>query len=174
MNPQLNCIFSRRSVRSYIKNKPIPKKVINDILEAAMAAPSAVNKRSYEFIVIDDINLLKKASECLPHGKFLAEASLGLIVCGNIKQAHNESIGYLLQDCSAAIENILIAVSILGFGACWLGIYPEEERIQDIRTIFSLPADIIPISAIPIGYPGQQVPALRTQYDPKKIHKNSW
>jgi nitroreductase len=174
MNTKLNCIFNRRSVRSYIQNKPIPEETIKDILEAAMACPTACNMKAYDFILLDNKDKLKQVSDCLPYGKFLASASLGIVVCGNIDKVNAGELSYLLQDCSAAIENILIAVSELELGACWLGVHPRKERIESIKNIFSLPDNIIPVSVISIGYPDKTLSKARTQYDENKIHRNIW
>ena len=174
MNTKLNSVFKRRSVRSYIQDKLIPQESINDILEAAMACPTACNMKAYEFILLDDKEKLTKVSNCLPFGKFLPKASLGIVVCGDIDKVNAGELSYLLQDCSAAIENILIAVSELGLGACWLGVHPRKERIEGIKNIFSLPDNIIPVSVISIGYPNKELPKARTQYDENKIHWNTW
>lgn len=174
MNDILKPIFKRRSVRSYIENKCIPENLINDILEAAMAAPSACNKKPYEFIVIDDTVTLQWVSECLPFGKFLAKAPLGIVVCGDINNANAGELSYLLQDCSAAIENILIAVSELGLGACWLGVHPRNDRIESIKKIIGFPDNIIPVSVISVGFPDHASPGERTQFCKNKIHRNRW
>ena len=174
MNTKLNIIFNRRSIRSYIHSKPIPEETIKDILEAAMACPTACNMKAYDFILIDDKNKLQEVSDCLPYGKFLSTASLGIVVCGNIEKVNAGELSYLLQDCSAAIENILIAASELGLGACWLGVHPRKERIERIKDIFNLPDNIIPVSIISIGYPDKSILKKRTQYDKNKIHRNEW
>ena len=173
MNSKLDLIFNRRSIRKY-EDKGISREVINDIMEAAMSAPSAVNRKPYEFIIIDDKNTLKEVAQYLPNGGFLSKAPLGIIVCGDIKSAHAESLSYMLQDCSAAIENLLVAVSGLGLGACWLGVHPKEDRIAGLKSIFNFPENIIPISVISVGYPEGELPQGRTQYDAKKIHFNRW
>ena len=173
MNNKLDCIFNRRSIRKYT-NETISEELINDIMETAMAAPSAVNKKPYEFIVVSNKTILKDISEYLPHGKFLPDAPLGIVVCGNINLAHMEDISYMIQDCSAAIENILLAVTCLELGACWLGVHPNNDRVEGIKNIFNLPENIIPVAVISIGYPAGEKPEKRTQYDAKKIHINKW
>ncbi|MFW6414323.1 MAG: nitroreductase family protein, partial [Verrucomicrobiota bacterium] len=155
MNPELMPVFSRRSIRKY-KPDTIPEEMIKDLLEAAMAAPSAVGRDPWEFIVVQNQETLSKVTEALPNGKMLAEAPLGIIVCGDLNRTHDGHISFLLQDCSAAIENILITASMLGLGACWLGIHPREERVTHIRELFSLPEHIIPVSAIAIGFPDEE------------------
>ena len=173
MDRRLSLIFARRSVRSF-KPQKIADDMVKAIFEAAMAAPSACDKRPYEFIQVDEKGLLGKITEFLPNGKFLVEAPLGVVVCGDLTVAHSNELSYLLQDCSAAIENILLAASALGLGACWLGVHPRPDRIAGLQKLFALPENIIPVSVIAIGHPAGEPPSPRTQYDPSKIHVNAW
>ena len=159
MNPKLNPIFARRSVRAY-QSKSVGDDVVHDLLEAAMAAPSAVAKDPWEFVVVRNRAMLAEFAGGLPNGKMLAGAPLGIIVCGDIRRAHDGQLSYLLQDCSAAIENLLLAAASLGLGACWLGIHPREKRIELMRSLLKLPETVIPIAAIPIGWPAES-PAPR-------------
>jgi nitroreductase len=103
----------------------------------------------------------------------LAEAPVGFVVCGDLDAAHDRQLSYLLQDCSAAIENLLLAASALGLGACWLGVHPREERVAHIRGLFGLPESILPVSAIAVGWPARELPA-RTRYDEASVHRETW
>lgn len=172
MNPDLMPVFSRRSIRKY-KPDTIPEEMVKDILEAAMAAPSAVARDPWEFIVIQKQETLSKIAEALPNGKMLAEAPLGIIICGDLHRAHDGQVSFLLQDCSAAIENILLTVSMLGLGACWLGVHPREDRITHIRELFALDDNIIPVSAVSIGFPAEEKEP-RTRYREDAVHWETW
>lgn len=172
MNPTLQFIFARRSVRKY-QNKDVPEQMVKDLLEAAMAAPSAVAKDPWHFIVVRDAEMRKKIAEGLPNGKMLMASPVGIVVCGDIEKAHDRQISYLLQDCSAAIENLLVAVSALGLGAVWLGVHPREERIAHIRAIFGLSETIVPVSAIAVGWPSEK-PVARTRYNAGAVHIEKW
>ena len=79
----------------------------------------------------------------------------------------------MLQDCSAAIENILLAVHALGLGACWLGLHPRPDRIAFVRTALGIPESITPISGISIGYPAETREA-RSRYDAGRVHYDGW
>ena len=172
MNPELTPLFSRRSIRAY-KPDTIPEEMITDLLQAAMAAPSAVARDPWEFLVVQNKQTLEKISAALPNGKFLADAPLGIVVCGNLRQAHDGQISYLLQDCASAVENMLLAAGMLGLGACWLGVHPRDERVQHLRTQFSLPEHIIPVATIAIGHPDEEKEP-RTRYDDKSVHWEKW
>ena len=172
MHPLLQIIFSRRSVREY-QAKPVDDRVVHDLLEAAMAAPSAVAKDPWEFIVVRERHMLGRIAAGLPNGKMLAEAAVGIVVCGDLKRTHDGQLSYLLQDCSAAIENLLLAASTLGLGACWLGVHPRPERVAHIRSLLNVPEHVVPVSVISMGWPAVSPPA-RTRYRPDAIHSETW
>ncbi len=165
-------IFNRRSIRNYL-DQPIYDEDIELLLKAAMAGPSAAGKDPWRFIVIKQKSTLVKISEGLTNGKHIADAPLGIVVCGDIKVAHDNEESYMLQDCSAAIENLLLAANEIGLGAVWLGIHPREDRIKHIKKIFSLPDNIIPISCIAIGFPANKKEP-RTRFRQNNVHYEKW
>lgn len=172
MNPELKTIFERRSIRAY-EDRDIDDGLVRDLLEAAMAAPSACAKDPWHIIVIKDRNLLLRIAEGLPNGQMLGGAAVGLVMCGDIARAHDNQVSYMLQDCSAAIENILLAAASLGLGACWLGVHPREDRIAHIRELLDIPNGIVPVSAIAVGWPADS-PSARTRYNEAKVHWEHW
>ena len=172
MNTKLNAIFSRRSIRSY-EAKEIPEGILKNILKAAMSAPSACAKDPWDFLVIKDKKMLADIAAGLPNGKMLVSAALGIVVCGDIQKAHANELSYMLQDCSAAIENILVSAGMLGIGTCWLGVHPREERIVHIRKLLSIPDNIIPLAVISMGYPAEKKEA-RTRYSDAAVHFEKW
>jgi len=172
MNSKLQFIFNRRSTRKY-EAREIPAGMLNDLLEAAMAAPSAVAKDPWHFMVIQDRTTLDKIVKILPNAQMLSQAPAALIVCGDINKAHSNELSYLLQDLSAAVENILLAATALGLGSCWLGVHPRPDRITGIRNLFSLPGNIIPMCGIALGWPAEN-PAPRTRFNPERIHLEKW
>jgi nitroreductase len=172
MNPKLDFIFSRRSIRKY-QDKEVPEAMLTDLLEAAMAAPSAVAKDPWHFIVIKNRETLNKITTIIPSAKMLSEAPTALIICGDINKVNIQSESFLLQDLSAATENILIAANILGLGTCWLGIHPREDRLAGITELLGLPANIIPMCGVALGWPDEQ-PEARTRYNPKRVHPERW
>jgi nitroreductase len=172
MNPALQSLFARRSVREYT-DQEISDETIKDILEAAMAAPSAVAKDPWHFIIVKDAAMRERIAAGLPNGTHLRQAPVGIVVCGDINEAHGGELSYLLQDCAAAIENLLLAASMLGLGACWLGVHPRPERGDHLRHLFGLPRNIIPVSVVSLGRPGEELPA-RTRLRPTSTHWEKW
>lgn len=172
MNPKLAFIFSRRSVRKY-EDREVPPEMLHDLLEAGMAAPSAVARDPWHFIVLHDKNKLNQLADILTHGQMLRQAGAAFVVCGDINQAHDQKESYMLQDLSAATENILLAANALGLGTCWLGVHPRPERMDGIRKLFQLPDNIIPMCSVAIGWPKDPPPA-RTRFNPDKVHQGAW
>ena len=172
MNPKLDFIFSRRSIRKFT-DRPIEDALIRDLLEAAMAAPSAVARDPWHFIVLRERASLDALADVLPHSRMLRQAPVAFVVCGDIDQAHDRRESYMLQDLSAAVENILLAANALELGSCWLGIHPRAERINDVRNLFALPPNIIPMNGIALGFPADR-PEARTRFNPEKVHWEKW
>jgi nitroreductase len=172
MNQDLQFIFSRRSIRKY-QDKEVGDQVINDLLEAAMAAPSAVKKDPWHFIVIRQRQTLDKMVAFMPNAQMLKQATAAFVVCGDITRAHDQQESYMLQDLSAAVENILLAANAMGIGTCWLGVHPRTDRMNNIRKLFKLPDNIIPMCGIAIGWPAEELKA-RTRFNPDVVHFEKW
>lgn len=167
MNPVLENIFARRSMRKFTQD-PVPPEILGQLLQAAMCAPSAVNSQPWEFVVVTDQDTLSSLRTILPFGKFPAPAAI--IVCGSQKVAKNPSgLIFWVQDCSAATQNILLSATALGLGSCWIGIHPIPLIGKLVGNLLKLPFGVTPLCAIYIGYP-EFVKSPKPKYDPEKIH----
>jgi nitroreductase len=166
----LNCILSRRSIRNY-SDKKIPSETINCLLKAAMYAPSAFNQQPWEFIVIDDKNVFNSIIKAVPYTEMIKEASHVIIACGNL--SIDKNIEFILQDCSAAIQNILLAAHNEGIGSCWIASAGIGETVDALKNLFILPDSIFPVAIISLGYPAE-TPAAEDRYLTSKIHNNKW
>jgi nitroreductase len=164
-------IFERRSIRKYT-DAPVSDESVNELLEAAMAAPSASNQQPWEFVIINDKNIMDHIAEIHPHAQMIKDAQVAIAVCADLDRDKKNS-GYWIQDCSAATENILLEAQYLGLGAVWLGIYPREDRVKGVKELLALPERVIPLSIVSIGYPAEEKePSGR--YDKSRVHKNRW
>ena len=168
----LDLIFGRRSVRIYAPGEIGPE-IVKSLLEAAMAAPSAMTKDPWRFVVVRDAAVLARLTAALPGGKMLSAASLAIVVAGDLDAAFERHLSYLLQDCSAATENLLLAAHGLGLGGCWVGVHPGEEGIRRVKEILELPASIMPVAVIALGLPGETLEP-RTRYDAASVHQGKW
>ena len=171
-NPSIGFILGRRSIRVYRPGE-IDEPTIQALLEAAMAAPSAVARDPWRFVVIRSRATLTAMTQILPNGQMLATAALGIVVCGELDAAHDRQLSYLLQDCAASVENLLLAAHGLGLGACWLGIHPREARVQKIASLLGIPAGVIPVAAIALGWPGE-TKEPRTRFNAALVHRERW
>lgn len=172
LKAKLEFIFGRRSIRVFT-DQVVSEESVDVLLQAAMSAPSAAAKDPWRFVVVRDPLTRQKIAEALPNGKMIASASVGLVVCGDLEAAHDRQLSYLLQDCSACIQNLLLAAHLLGLGACWLGVHPREDRIQRLTEILGLPSGILPVGGIALGYPGEQKEP-RTRFNPQYVHQERW
>jgi len=161
-------VFARRSIRKYT-NEPVSEADTKTLLEAAMAAPSASNRKPWAFIVVTERETLDALADAHPHGKMLFDATLCIAVCGDLTEMER----YWVQDCSAATENLLLAATALDLGAVWLGVYPREERVTAVRQVLSIPEHITPLNLISIGHPAEEKKP-RTQYDESCVHYERW
>lgn len=170
----VNCVYhnimTRTSVRAYSGQK-ISNAQIDTLMHSAMAAPTAMNKQPWRFIVITDRAKLDSIAANCKNIKMAAEAQLAIVVCGDMsKTIEGDGRDYWIQDCSAATENILLAAHSMGLGAVWCGIYPIKERVSYISGLLSLPESIIPLNVIPIGYPSAPT-APKYKYDESLIKR---
>ena len=172
IDDKLGFIFGRRSIRLYSPD-PVSEAAVQKLLEAAMAAPSAVAKDPWRFVVIRNRDTLSEIATALPNGQMIATAALGIAVCGDLPAAHDQQLSYLLQDCSAAIENLLLCAHILGLGACWLGVHPRELRVNALKQILALPPSVIPVACIAIGHPAE-TKEPRTRFNRDYVHLDKW
>jgi nitroreductase len=164
----IQTILARRSIRKYT-SEPVSEEDIQALLEAATAAPSASNRKPWQFVVVTEREMIDALADAHPHGKMLFEAPLCISVCGDLTEMER----YWVQDCSAATENLLLAAVALELGAVWLGVYPRDERVTAVRQVLGLPDHIMPLNLISIGHPGEKKPA-RTQYDEARVHREGW
>ena len=166
----MEAILTRRSIRRYTE-EGVPDTVIEEILRAAMQAPSAGNGQPWQFVVITDRATLREVPRFHPYAKMVPDAPVAILVCGDLRREIYE--GFWVQDCSAATQNILLAAHAKGLGAVWVGIYPLEDRIAGFRRLLGLPEHVIPLSLVPIGFPAVRKPG-EERFDRSRIHRDRW
>ena len=157
----------RKSVRKYL-NKSVEEDKIDAMVKAGMAAPSGMDRRPWEFVVVTDREALDSMAAKLPYAKMLTNAPLAIVVCGDTTRS-----SYWYLDCSAATQNVLLAAEALGLGAVWTAAYPYEDRIDVVRQNTGLPENIVPLCVIPIGYPDGPQKA-KDKFDLQRVHRNKY
>ena len=163
-------IRARRSIRKYKPGLRIPQEHIDLMLEAAMCAPSARNMRPYSFVVVENNALMKEIAEKHPYAKFLKDASLCIVVCGD-PTAYPKPPGQELwpHDCAAATQTMMLQATELGYGSCWSALYPYEERMKIVADILDI-RDHIPFSLVTLGT-ADEAPARRGFYEEAKVRR---
>lgn len=165
-------IFNRKSVRSYTA-EPVSAEHIEAMLKAAMAAPTAVNYQPWRFVVVTERQELDAIADILPYAQMLRQAPLAIIVCGETTWMGGAENPYWQQDCSAATQNILLAVEALGLGAVWTGVYPSKDLYPKLHDYLNLPSNVQPMCCIPVGHPaGDDQP--KDKWKPENIHYGKW
>ena len=168
-NQVLDNIMTRTSVRAY-EDKPVEEAKVEQMLRAAMAAPTAINKQPWDFVIVDDPVKLKELADSLPNARMVAKAPLAIVVCGNFRKTiEGDGHDNWIADASAATENLLLAAHSLGLGAVWTGVYPSFHRVGIIQEVLNLPDHIVPLSLVPIGYPAE-TPKVKNKWNDAKIH----
>ena len=143
----IKCIKERRSVRNY-KEEKIPEEDIRKILDCARHAPSANNKQPWEFVVVENDELLEELGSICSYGKFIENCSHCIVVLGKKDEK------YFLEDGCAATMNILLSVKALGYGSCWVaghGKKYEQEVLEALKK-----KDKKLVSILPIGVPDEK------------------
>jgi nitroreductase len=166
----IEALMTRRSIRKYT-DRPVPGQVVEQLLRAAMAAPSAGNQQPWHFVVIRDRTSLESVSKELTYGVMARDAQLAVLICGGVGDERHP--GFWVQDCSAATQNLLIAAHALGLGAVWLGIYPREERVALLRSLCMVPDYVVPFALVAVGYPAEQ-PGPADRFEQARVHLDTW
>ncbi|MDR1433360.1 MAG: nitroreductase family protein [Puniceicoccales bacterium] len=166
----MDAILARHSVREFVGGK-ISDETLEKLVHAGMSAPSAMHSAPWHFVVVTDRDRLNGVSGVHPYAAMSLQASAGILVCG---EPDSEILKeFFDQNCAAAVENILIAVSDLGLGAVWVGVYPNKTHCENFTKYFQLPENIAPFAWIPIGYPKN--PAKQdNRLDLSRVHRNVW
>jgi nitroreductase len=166
----MKAILGRRSIRTFT-GEAIPDGDVKKFLEAAMAAPSACNQQPWHFVVVRSLNTFRRIMEIQPYTKMLEKAAFAVVVCADPEL--QTCPGFWVQDCSAATENLLLAVHAMGYGATWCGLYPSDDAVWRIRELLGLPSHVIPLAVVAIGVPDEKKPPAG-RYRQDRVHPEKW
>ncbi len=164
-------IHTRRSIRKFDPGRDVSDEQIKTILSAAMAAPSAGNAQPWHFVVVRDAALRQRISKSHPYVGMAAQSPVVIVVCAEL--ALEKYPGFWVQDCSAAIQNLLLAARGLELGTVWTGLHPVEERSKAVAEILGLPDGVIALAAIPLGHPAQEF-KHQDRYKEERVHSDTW
>ena len=162
----MNALFTKRvSIRKY-QNRPVEPEKVEQMLRAAMAAPSAANQQPWEFYVVTDLDTIQKLSCCTPYTVPARRAPLVFVACNrrNTIAAHMAH-----QDMSAAVQNLMLQAVMLDLGTVWMGIAPEAQSMNNVRSIINMPENLDPFCLVACGYPDEKRKWV-DRYDSNRVH----
>ncbi len=169
----LDNIATRTSIRDYT-NEKVSEEQVSALLKAGMAAPTAMNKQPWHFVVVDKREGLDNLADANPNAEMLKKAPLAIVVCGDMDKAiEGKGRDFWIQDASAATENILLAAHAMGLGAVWTGLYPMEDRADAVAGVLHLPKNLVPLCAIVIGHPAES-PKPKDKFKEENVSYNSF
>lgn len=163
----IDLIKSRRSIREYTA-EPVTDSEIRQLLEAAMAAPSANNRQPWHFIVVRDDSTKAQLARTHRWSGMVERSAVGIVVCGEASHSR-----HWVEDTSAATENLLLAATALGLGAVWIGVHPDGAREAYLREHLDIPEDIGILCLVAVGRPAETKPP-RDSYDEARVHNGRW
>lgn len=166
----IQALLTRRAVREFTP-EPVTDDQLHTILNAAMHAPSACNQQPWHFIVVDQRETLDAIAGVHPYAQMVLQAPLAIIVCADITL--ETCPGHWVSDCSAAMQNLLVAAHAEGLGSVWVAIYPSEQRIKSMRELMRLPAFAMPLCLAAVGHAAGPLPQV-DRFNPARIHRNAW
>lgn len=173
----IEAIAKRKSVRKFT-DRPVEKEKIEHILRAAMRAPSALNSQPWEFIVIDDKEMLQKLQGFNKGAHAMPTAPLVIVVLHKrLPKFEAMGISTLIsyESLGAASENLWLQAIDEGLVASWMGSAPGSEQEKDLCRLLNLPDDVKPFSVMAVGYPAEDVNLMpMNRFETSRIHYNSY
>ncbi|MEG1850307.1 MAG: nitroreductase family protein, partial [Oscillospiraceae bacterium] len=167
-NPEtMELLLDRRSVRQYTE-EPVTEQETEALLQAGFYAPSAHAKFPTHFITVTDAAIREQLAQALPYAHHARQAPLVIAVCGDAQLSE-----HWLDDCAAAVMNMLIAASALGLGSCWCVTYPHEEMVAAMRDTLALPETIMPYALVTVGHAAREK-SRPERVEAQRIHRERW
>ena len=154
-----------------IEQGPISVDALYEIVGSAMSVPSVAMGQPNQFVVLNEIEALSKASEIIPAATFAMQALAAVIVCSDVDKAQIKD--KWMQDCEAAAQQILLTSHANGLGSYIAAIFPHDSRVKGMAELLDLPPNIVAHSYVSLGYPAE-VPKARDAFSNERVHYNAW
>jgi nitroreductase len=160
MKNAIEVLRSRRSIRTYA-DKSVERSIIEEIVDCARLAPTAMNDQPWDFVVLTARDDLRRIPSMLGHAEFIANAAFAVLVLAR-------ETGCAVEDCSAATENLLIAAAAHGIGSCWVA-GAKQAYAPVVANAFGAPGDRQLIAIVSFGYPAED-PQIEKRTLPDVLH----
>ena len=165
----IEAIMKRRSVRKFT-DELVAKETVKQIIDAAAAAPSAMNLRPVRFILMDKRDMAKLAETITQKAPF-EQGQWAIAVCADTR-GYTGGTGWI-EDASAALENIMISATALGLGSLWYGVYRRAAKEPQVRAALNLPEGAECTGIAVIGHPAEEKEE-HGQADAKFVFESAW
>lgn len=150
-----DAISARHSYRGDFLDKQVPRKDLEKIVQAGLQAPSGCNAQTTSFVIVDDAALVAQIAEIVPRP--VIRAAKAIIVCLAEERPVFKGMTFAVEDCSAATENILLAITALGYATVWIdGVLREDSRAEKVAALLGVPAGREVRVILPIGIPKER------------------
>jgi nitroreductase len=165
-------IKERFSYRGKFKNQAIPREDLEKIAAAGVAAPSGCNRQTTEFVIIDDPQMVKKIGQMSTMAA--VQTAQAMVLC-IIDVNPADSPHYVVEDCAAATQNMLLAITGLGYASVWIdGWLRGQDRARTIGDMIGLPRTKIVRVLLPVGVPAEDYPRREKLPYEKRVSFNRY
>ena len=165
----MEAIYKRASVRTYA-DKDVPDELVERLLRAAMAAPSAGNQQPWEYFVVRDADIRQKLADASPYAKPSGRAPVVFVACCRTEGTRFPECD--THDMAASVENLLLEAADLGLGCVWMAVEPFEDRMAATLEALGNPQGLRPFAQIACGWPEGEVAAHGAErYDESRVHR---
>ncbi len=169
-------IEKRHSYRGNFTDSPVSRDELIKIVNAGLAAPSGCNKQTTEFVIVDDKRLVSEIAK-LPGARPAVQTAQAFILCIINKDPEPvfEDLSFEVEDCAAAVQNILLAIADLGYGSVWIdGWLRREGRNEKIGELIGLPSSKVVRVLLPVGEPAEEPKAPEKLPFEKRAYINKY
>jgi nitroreductase len=168
MENVLDLMYSRQRVRDFT-DVPVSDDQVEAMLKAAMAAPSAQDRRPWHFVVVRKRKTLDKLAQVHKYAYMLEKAPLAVVVCGDQKVSEK----YWVEDGCVATQNLLLAAKALGLGGVWISLYPKKKHQKAVRELLEVPDHVGVLCILALGTPAEEK-RLGAKFDVERVHQEEW
>ncbi|MBN1911034.1 MAG: nitroreductase family protein [Pirellulales bacterium] len=147
-----DAIARRHSYRGEFTDQPVPREDLQKIVQAGIQAPSAKNEQVTSFVVVDEPELLAKVAEIVDRP--VCRSAKAMIVCMTDPRPVFHDIAFPAEDCAAAVENMLLAITALGYASVWIdGVLRMGDIAERLGRLLGVPEGHMVRILLPIGVP---------------------
>jgi nitroreductase len=167
----------RSSYRGPFLDKPVPDDHIRKIIEAGLLAPSGANYQTTDFVIVRDQPKIEKIADLIGKPDLKTAPLLICLVCDTQQflERYGLCLSFYVEDASAACENMLLALTALGYASCWLdGVLRREGVAETLGTYLNVPAGRVVRIVLPVGIPARQVTAKPKKDYSERVFEESY